>query len=134
MVSDNIRGCAVGALAATHPEVAALLIPNAITGAFQPQVVGQFCHGFNLGMRLQCVEGSGEDWFLALTLRMAETRQQRLAVEHNCSIRCGYQIGETRLWFDELAFTSSGLRKVCSRTPESVLRRFFSEGKGEKAE
>ena len=40
LIRDNVCGCAVGARTKTHAEVAAIAVPNAITGPFQRKIFG----------------------------------------------------------------------------------------------
>src|SRR5262249_59703325 len=79
-VLDRARRRCIGARATTHPEQIASLVPNAVAGAFEHEALGQLSHGIDEAACLPRSKGRLDMPFLALALRMPETRQQRLAI------------------------------------------------------
>ena len=92
----------VGARTVAHPEQLAPLVPDAIAGAFEHDVIRQLAHGIDQAARLQRAECGFEMRLLAAALRVAEARQQHLAVEHDGGVGGEHEIGQARRGRNEL--------------------------------
>ena len=95
-VLDRSACLAIRSGTIAHPEQVARAIPNAVARAFEHQMARELCNGVDETARLQGPKTALERFLLAAALRMTETRQHRLAVEHDRSIRREYQIREVR--------------------------------------
>src|SRR5262249_20106967 len=122
LIGNDMSGCAVGALTASHPELLALLIPDTIASALKDHLGREFLHRVELGLRAQLPEGAGEDRLLSFAFRMAEARQQRLAIEHDGGVGRKHEIG--KLWdrIDEFDRCSFAAELVVKRVPLSICR------------
>src|SRR3974390_2560052 len=85
----------LGAEAVTHPEELTDGIPDAVSGAFEHDVLR---HGHELAEQaspVKLIEGRAVDGLFAPPLRMSETRQNHFAVEHDCRGRREHEGGHT---------------------------------------
>src|SRR5215813_229080 len=95
-VLDWCSGVAIRAGTVAHPEQVACAIPNTIAGAFEHQIARQLGNHVDETARVERSKCAVERLLLAAALWTAEARQNRLAIEDDCSIGREHQIRQMR--------------------------------------